>query len=259
MRLFILPIITLISLSSTIAQSFVREDFLWMMGTWIEVNKPNTLEEHWEMLNDSTFSGIGRIKGIHGTSILEEMKIIVADNKAVFSSKVTNQNEGREIGFTLDSIDHQYALHFSNMKHDFPQKIIYRPIADTLMEVRIEGPMKGEWKSVVQTFRRAEFLVGIKNYWLVMLGKGPNRMQRPEEVEKIQQGHLAHITRMVELNKLSIAGPILAESDLRGIFIFNVPTLREVIDLVQMDPAVKSGRLVPEIFPFGSYKGSYLK
>ena len=79
------------------------------------------------------------------------------------------------------------------------------------------------------------------------------------EVEKIQKAHLENITKLVQTGKLCVAGPFLDDGDLRGIFVFDVPTLEEAKSLTETDPAIKSGRLSYEIHPFMTQQGACFK
>jgi uncharacterized protein len=98
----------------------------------------------------------------------------------------------------------------------------------------------------------------MKTYYLVFLKKGPNRSQDSATAARIQKEHLAHLDRMAEKGKLSIAGPLMDDGDIRGICIYNVPTKEEAEKLAGEDPAVKAGRLVTEIHPFYSAQGAKL-
>lgn len=85
-------------------------------------------------------------------------------------------------------------------------------------------------------------------YVLGLLRRGPNSGQgTAEESAKIQEGHMANIRKMAESGKLIVAGPMGDNGDLRGIFIFNAKSPDEVRDMVNEDPAIKSGRLVLEL------------
>lgn len=99
----------------------------------------------------------------------------------------------------------------------------------------------------------------MKTYYLVFLKKGPNRNQDSVTVKKLQEGHMAHLSKMAETGKMDIAGPISADIDLRGICIYNVATKEEAEKLVNEDPMVKAGRLIAEILPFYSAKGATLR
>jgi uncharacterized protein len=98
----------------------------------------------------------------------------------------------------------------------------------------------------------------MKNYYLVFLKKGPNRSQDSATAAAIQAGHMANIQRLAREKKLKVAGPMLDEGDVRGIFILDVPTLEEARRLTEADPAVKAGRLIMEIHPWMTQKGACL-
>jgi uncharacterized protein len=90
----------------------------------------------------------------------------------------------------------------------------------------------------------------MKQYYMVFLKAGLNRTQDSVTTAKIQEGHLNNISRLFDEKKLILAGPFLDEGTYKGIFIFNVSTKEEAIQLLQTDPAVKAGRLDYEIHPW---------
>jgi uncharacterized protein YciI len=90
----------------------------------------------------------------------------------------------------------------------------------------------------------------MKQYFMVFLKSGLNRNQDSITVAKIQEGHLNNISRLFNEKKIVLAGPFLDDGLYRGIFIFDVATQDEVIQLLKTDPAVKSGRLGYEIHPW---------
>ena len=90
----------------------------------------------------------------------------------------------------------------------------------------------------------------IKQYWFVMLLKGPNRDQDSVSAAKIQQGHMANINRLYNLGKLKVAGPFGDDGNWLGIFIFDSPTKEEVEKDLKTDPAIESGRLAYDIRPW---------
>ncbi|HRG37800.1 MAG TPA: YciI family protein [Bacteroidia bacterium] len=100
----------------------------------------------------------------------------------------------------------------------------------------------------------------MKTYYLVFLKKGPNQNQDTAALKKLQEGHMAHLSKMANAGKMDLAGPIAKkDSELRGICVYNVATKEEAEKLVNEDPMVKSGRLVAEILPWYSAKGASLK
>jgi uncharacterized protein YciI len=107
-----------------------------------------------------------------------------------------------------------------------------------------------------QTHSEPEKEWEMKQYFMVFLNKGPNRNQDSATAANIQKGHLENIDRLYKEKKLTVAGPFLDDWNTRGIFIFDVPTEKEVIDLLNTDPAVIAGRLIYEIHPWMTGKGT---
>ena len=99
----------------------------------------------------------------------------------------------------------------------------------------------------------------MKQYFLVLLKKGPIRNQDSATAAAIQKGHFANIERLYKEGKIDLAGPMGHDGDLRGIFVFNCDTYDEVLMHCSTDPAVKAGRLVVEIYPWWAEKGSKLR
>ena len=91
---------------------------------------------------------------------------------------------------------------------------------------------------------------GMRRYVMAFLKSGPNRSQDSTEAARLQRAHLDNITRLVEEDKLSLAGPFLDGGELRGIYIFNVETIEEAEALTETDPAIQAGRLVMELHPW---------
>jgi uncharacterized protein YciI len=100
---------------------------------------------------------------------------------------------------------------------------------------------------------------GMKQYWFVMLKKGPKRDQPAEEAQRLQAGHMANIRAYADRGQLQIAGPFMDDGDWRGIFILDVPDRAAAEAMCDDDPAVKAGRLVCEIHPWLSQVGATLK
>lgn len=92
----------------------------------------------------------------------------------------------------------------------------------------------------------------MRSYFLVVLRRGPTwSPEKTPETKQLFEGHMANIKAMATSGKLLIAGPVDADpadkTAIAGIFLFDVPTKDEVIDLMAGDPAIASKRLVPEV------------
>jgi uncharacterized protein YciI len=84
--------------------------------------------------------------------------------------------------------------------------------------------------------------------FLVLLKRGPAwTAERTDKTRAIQEAHMANIKAQWEAKKLIIAGPIGDDGDTRGVFVYQAATLADARALADADPAVKAGRLVPEI------------
>ena len=112
-----------------------------------------------------------------------------------------------------------------------------------------------------QTFRYKEgdttYLM--QQYFMVFLKSGPTRSQDSTEAAELQKKHLAHLGRMAREGYTSLTGPMGDDGDLRGIVVYNTATQEEADSLANLDPMVKSGRLVVEVHPWWVAKGGELK
>ena len=100
---------------------------------------------------------------------------------------------------------------------------------------------------------------GMKQYFLVLLKRGPKRDQAPEVAKQLQAGHMGNMEAYANRGILQIAGPMMDDGDLRGIFILDVPDRAGAEAMCNDDPAVQAGRLVCEIHPWLSQPGAALK
>nr|WP_294859013.1 YciI family protein [uncultured Fluviicola sp.] len=91
---------------------------------------------------------------------------------------------------------------------------------------------------------------GMRHYVIAFLKRGPNQDQSEEEVNRLQRAHMDNIGKLAEQRKLVVAGPFMDDTELRGIYIFDVETVEEAEELTKTDPAIKAGRLVMELHPW---------
>lgn len=92
---------------------------------------------------------------------------------------------------------------------------------------------------------------GMKSYILVMLKTGSRDAEITEKAvrDSLFAGHLGNIQRLVELDKLVVAGPLgRNDKTYRGIFILNTNSMEEAAELLQTDPAIKEKLLESELY-----------
>jgi uncharacterized protein YciI len=100
----------------------------------------------------------------------------------------------------------------------------------------------------------------MQQYFMVFLKRGPNRQPvSKEEGDSLQSLHLAHLGRMYEAGYADISGPFGDEGAIRGITIYNTPTLAMADSLARLDPLVQLGRLQIEVHPWWAAKGFALR
>jgi uncharacterized protein YciI len=91
--------------------------------------------------------------------------------------------------------------------------------------------------------------LGMKQYVMVFLKRGPAKLEKSERSTLIKK-HLENIGKLAEAKKLVLAGPFLDDTDLAGIYVFDVKTVEEAKALTETDPAVAAGVFVMELHPW---------
>ncbi len=91
---------------------------------------------------------------------------------------------------------------------------------------------------------------GMKQYVMVFLKKGSAAITDTAKVKTLLMGHMKNMGQLVSDGKLVVAGPMMDDTGLEGIFVFNVKTVAEAEALTQTDPAVKAGLFAVECHPW---------
>lgn len=116
-------------------------DYNWMLGTWLA----HGLEfyEHWEKVDDYTLRGTV-YKELNDSSTISEI-ILFRKTEDGFEYKPTVNNENNGLPITFRSVNAQTNLiQFENMRHDFPNRIVYFKNSEQQLDVKIEGIRDGE-------------------------------------------------------------------------------------------------------------------
>lgn len=126
----------------------------WMLGDWAMEYPDGLLTETWTMGNDSVWEGRSSFISKEGRNMMtENIQLIARGSKVVYLPTVSNQNDGKPVSFEATLVSDSLAV-FENPAHDFPQRIIYRHLADSILEARIEGVDSGKRMADVFTYKR---------------------------------------------------------------------------------------------------------
>jgi len=109
-------------------------------------------------------------------------------------------------------------------------------------------------------FKKRTLPTQMTTVYLAFLKKGPNRKEgdgETPEVQQLQKAHIANINKLAEMKKLVVAGPFGDDGPLRGIFVFQVASLKEAEELCATDPMIKIGRLAVELHPWQVPEGIF--
>ena len=77
-----------------------------------------------------------------------------------------------------------------------------------------------------------------------------------EEDNQIMSDHFTYLKKLLEDDKLLLAGPTLIETDPFGLIIVKTESEKEARDLVENDPSVKSG--IQKIMDFRPFRPSLM-
>jgi uncharacterized protein YciI len=128
----------------------------------------------------------------------------------------------------------------------------------SIKQIKNELTSKG-FKTFDYVDEKTQDTVIMQQYFMAFLKRGPIRGQNEEESVELQELHRAHLGKMYELGYADISGPFGDDGNIRGITIYNVPTLKMADSLAKSDPMVKAGRLEIEIHPWWAAKGFPLR
>lgn len=91
---------------------------------------------------------------------------------------------------------------------------------------------------------------GMRQYVLVILKTGPNKMAAGEARTKMFAGHFANMNKLASEKKLVLAGPLDGTDGRRGLFVLNTPDLEAAKSWVATDPVIINGEMVAEYQKF---------
>lgn len=142
--LFLFLIISILSCNNSYSEI---ENIDWLEGSWTSQAEGNTILENWKKSNDSTWTGQCLFCKNGKVLFTEKMIISKRNNLLQFSSESEFHNEKRTVQFIAKNSTND-KLVFQNLKHDFPQQIIYKRIHKDSIFAYITGKVNGKPKRV---------------------------------------------------------------------------------------------------------------
>jgi uncharacterized protein len=98
----------------------------------------------------------------------------------------------------------------------------------------------------------------LDSYTFVLLKRGPRAFEfSDEELDRLQEQHLAHLDAMREQGHVLLAGPFSDQPDetLRGFCLYKTD-LEETRRLAESDPSVQAGRMAVDVMSWWTKRGS---
>ena len=83
--------------------------------------------------------------------------------------------------------------------------------------------------------------LGMRTYVMCFLKTGPLKVDDPQKRAELMKGHFGMIERLAKEKKLLLAGPFEDGGELRGIYLFDVPSIEDAKKLTESDPSIQQG------------------
>ena len=116
------------------------ERLAWLAGTWEGVSDGVRMEETW-----STPAGgglVGMHKDTRGGKMVSYEFFRIVPQKDGRVCYMASQLGRAPVPFCAAAMEDS-AVVFENLQHDYPQRVLYRLLADGRLHARIEGPQAG--------------------------------------------------------------------------------------------------------------------
>ena len=144
--------------------------------------------------------------------------------------------------------------HEQEKGHEHKHEVEKKSTAALKQELLSKG-----FKIIDYVDQKTKDTVLMQEYFMAFLKKGKNRTQNKKTADSLQRLHLDHLGKMYDLGYADISGPFGDLGEIRGITIYNVPTIEMADSLANSDPMVKAGRLEIEMHPWWAAKGYSLR
>jgi len=111
-------------------------DLEWLNGSWISADL--SYHEIWTNVNDTLTTGIGFTVEENDTLFSETLQIVNSKINTYYLATMPDQNFGMPVRFDCLSSETGTII-FENKIHDFPNRIEYRIITDSTIQITVSG------------------------------------------------------------------------------------------------------------------------
>jgi hypothetical protein len=129
------------------------EKLSWIADRWVFKDGEDIIYENWVKSGDTLFSGESYTVRDGDTVFTEQLKIEKIGDDVSYTA-IVGHNPG-PVSFKLIELEDSKAV-FENPEHDFPNRIIYELMNNSVLHARVEGKnKKGEDASIELYYTRA--------------------------------------------------------------------------------------------------------
>jgi hypothetical protein len=117
----------------------MEKNFDVFEGKWQSyTNDSSFILEEWNKTSDTFFEAKTTFVTPTNSKVLEEIELYENEHGVFFSPLVFNQNDSNRVSFQCKKNANNLFV-FENKKHDFPQRIQYHFLNDSILRAEISG------------------------------------------------------------------------------------------------------------------------
>lgn len=128
-------------------------DFTWLQGKWMGSSEEMEFFEQWKPLQGNLLDGQGGAVSGKDTVFSEKIKIEQRGEDIFYTANV--QENGGSVDFKFTGYK-QDSIVFENLKHDFPQRIVYFRLPNNHLYACIDGLNAGKYSRIEFSYQKAE-------------------------------------------------------------------------------------------------------
>lgn len=130
-------------------------DFAWLAGCWVASVRGRHVDEMWMKPAAGIMLGTARNIPLGKGGALEFEFTQIREDKDGSIYYIAKPSGQAEASFKLIKLENREAV-FENLKHDFPQRVIYRLESEGSLFARVEATVDGQVKGIDYPYKRSK-------------------------------------------------------------------------------------------------------